>query len=130
MTETKKWHGKLDELVRAIVRQRDCPDGFGKCFVCGKPGHVKQMEVGHFVVRANHTVTWDLRNLHMICMHCNRFDNDHFSNYRYKMLQVYGEEVVNELIFKGRQLYKAFPFELQELYESLKSEQKRHIENK
>lgn len=130
MTETKKWHMKLDDLVRAIVRQRDCPDGFGHCFVCGKPGHVSQMEDMHFVKRGDHTVRWDLRNNHMGCKYCNRFDQDHFSNYRYKMLQLYGEEVVNELIFRGRQILKAFPFELEELYESLKSEQKRILENK
>lgn len=125
MTETKKWQNKLDDLVRQIVRQRDCPDGFGSCFICDKPGHVKQMEVGHFVKRGDHTVRWDLRNNNMICRYCNRFDRDHFSNYRYKMLQVYGEGVVNELIFKGRQLLKAFPCELEEMYNALKMVQKR-----
>jgi 5-methylcytosine-specific restriction endonuclease McrA len=113
---------KLDELVRQIVMKRDCPTGFGKCFICGKPGHVKQMEVGYFVVRSNHTVKWDLDNLHMICYYCNRFDNDHFSNYRYRMIQVYGEDFVKDLIFKGKQLLKAFEWELEELYEELKKQ--------
>jgi 5-methylcytosine-specific restriction endonuclease McrA len=114
---------KLDDLVRKIVRKRDCPNGvWFHCFVCRQRTFLLAAQVMHFVTRSNRGLRWDLINCNLGCRTCNCFDNVHHKRYEARMIEVHGEATLNALRIKGRNRFEMMPFELLELYDRLKSE--------
>lgn len=95
---------KLDKLFSLYIRQRDSDeDGYGNCATCGKNGHYKEMDCGHFIPRGYHSLRWDERNSVLQCAKCNRYR----AGEQYLMAQYidnkYGKgtaDLLNELRFK------------------------------
>jgi len=57
-----------------FIRQRDSnSNGYGNCSTCGVHKHWKELQAGHFVSRAELSVCFDERNVHIQCARCNGF---------------------------------------------------------
>ena len=102
---------KLDNLIREIIKARD-----NSCIICGNPN----ICVGHYMKRRNTATRWDLTNCNGICFECNREDLDNDTNYRNKLIDMYGIKVVEDLAFKARQNTKFSKSDLKEIEKELK----------
>jgi len=129
MKERKRLVKKLDALCRKILLKRDAV--FGDCFrciSCRKFLPIASGNVGHFIGRKHERVRWDLRNIHLQCVHCNKWKSGNYGEYRRVLLERYGEAVVDwmETIGKLPPAYTCFDLEL--LVKELEQELKKQIE--
>jgi hypothetical protein len=102
---TKK---RAEKIFHTYIRMRDCLETTGtltrgRCFTCNKVYPVDALEAGHFYHNGN---DFDERNLHAQCTHCNHFLSGNGVEYYPKMLSKYGQEVIDELKAKKRQIQK------------------------
>jgi len=102
-TKTKTLAKVLDDtavLMQKYVRLKDFVSngGFCKCVTCGKTGHWKEFDGGHFISRT-YTIHKILeKNIHPQCKGCNRFGHKCHDDYSMYMIDTYGEDFVRELI--------------------------------
>jgi hypothetical protein len=102
-TKTKTLAKVLDDtavLMQKYVRLKDFVSngGFCKCVTCGKTGHWKEFDGGHFISRT-YTIHKILeKNIHPQCKGCNRFGHKCHDDYSMYMIDNYGEDFVRELI--------------------------------
>ena len=64
---------KLDKIFSVYIRVSSSVDGFVKCCTCGKPGHWKTMDCGHFIPRKNISTRYLEQNCAPQCKDCNEF---------------------------------------------------------
>lgn len=65
---------ELDKVFSLYIRQRDSDeDGYGRCVTCGKLGHYKTFDCGHFVSRSYKSVRWNEYNCALQCKRCNGY---------------------------------------------------------
>lgn len=101
--KTKTLAKVLDDtavLMQKYVRLKDFVSngGFCKCVTCGKTGHWKEFDGGHFISRT-YTIHKILeKNIHPQCKGCNRFGHKCHDDYSMYMIDTYGEDFVRELI--------------------------------
>ena len=104
--------------VSPYIRQRDG----GKCFTCGVVKFWKEMHAGHFRPKGSFSDTeFDRTNIHCQCSKCNTFLGGNLTEYTVKMIDKYGREHVDSLIFRSRQAKKWTKEELKDLIEIYKS---------
>ena len=106
-------------LMQKYVRLKDFSfnGGFCKCVTCGKTGHWKEFDGGHFISRT-YTIHKILEeNIHPQCKGCNRFAHKCHDDYSMFMIDTYGEEFVRNLIDTKRTVMK---YDRQELLETQK----------
>ena len=102
-TKTKTLAKVLDDtavLMQKYVRLKDFVSngGYCKCITCGKTGHWKEFDGGHFISRT-YTIHKILeKNIHPQCKGCNRFGHKCHDDYSMYMIDTYGEDFVRELI--------------------------------
>lgn len=102
-TKTKTLAKVLDDtavLMQKYVRLKDFVSngGYCKCVTCGKTGHWKEFDGGHFISRT-YTIHKILeKNIHPQCKGCNRFGHKCHDDYSMYMIDTYGEDFVRELI--------------------------------
>jgi hypothetical protein len=129
MKERKRLVKKLDALCRKILLKRDALHGdCFRCISCKKLLPIVSGNVGHFISRQCKRVRWDLRNIHLQCVHCNKWKSGNYGEYRRALLERYGEAVVDwmETIGKLPPAYTCFDLEL--LVKELEQELKKQIE--
>lgn len=102
---TKK---RAENIFHKYIRMRDCLETTGtitrgKCFTCGVLKSIEELEAGHFYHNGN---DFDERNLHAQCTRCNKYLSGNGVEYYPKMLARYGQEVIDELKAKKRQVQK------------------------
>lgn len=120
--KTKTLARVLDDtavLMQKYVRLKDFSfnGGFCKCVTCGKTGHWKEFDGGHFISRT-YTIHKILEeNIHPQCKGCNRFAHKCHDDYSMFMIDTYGEEFVRNLIDTKRTVMK---YDRQELLETQK----------
>lgn len=99
---------KLPTLKRAKVRAWQAislyvrmvnatHEGFVKCFTCSTIKHYKEMDAGHFI---HNKLDYELYNLQVQCTSCNRYKSGNWVNYYEKMKEMYGQEVIDDLMRK------------------------------
>lgn len=72
----------LDTLFSEYVRRKySDSDGFVRCYTCGRYGHWKTMQNGHFVSRAYLPTRYDERNCRVQCVGCNVFGGGQIPKY-------------------------------------------------
>jgi hypothetical protein len=81
-----------------------------------------EAQCGHFIDRDQMPTRYDERNCHAVCEECNCFDTSHKAIYYGRMMQRYGQEEVTRLQRKSKGLQKFFKFEVEDLIEFYKSE--------
>ena len=106
ITSLKK---QLWKIFSKFVRERDKY----RCFTCGKEATGSGMHAGHFITGATCPVTiyFDERNVHAQCYHCNINLSGNWVIYERKMIDKYGQDIVNDLKLKrtldqGTKLYE------------------------
>lgn len=120
--KTKTLARVLDDtavLMQKYVRLKDFSfnGGFCKCVTCGKTGHWKEFDGGHFISRT-YTIHKILEeNIHPQCKGCNRFAHKCHDDYSMFMIDTYGEDFVRNLIDTKRTVMK---YDRQELLETQK----------
>jgi len=86
-------------LASEYNRRKDADtNGNTTCKTCGKFGHWRDFDAGHFIAKGNgNSVYFIDDNIHAQCRRCNSFDEGNKENYYPYMLERYGQERVDEL---------------------------------
>lgn len=94
-------------------------NGYTKCVTCGVMKSYVDLQAGHFIGGRHTSILFDEMNCHSQCVGCNVFGRGMFSRYYEYMLKMYGQETINELMEKDREIvkYKVFDYlELERIY--------------
>lgn len=113
---------ELDGHFSRFIRKRDTVDGKVICFVCAKKMDFNEAQCGHFIGRSKMPTRYDEHNCHAVCEECNCYDTEHMELYLGAMLMKYGADEVTRLQNKSKGLQKFFPFEIEDLIDYYKSE--------
>ena len=87
----------LQKLVRLKAADKN---GYCECVTCGIRKHWKEMQGGHFIERRKTSTLLEETNVHPQCPGCNLYKMKVSSTilaYRRFMVDMYGEEFVNQL---------------------------------
>jgi hypothetical protein len=94
----KKAWDLMSELVRRIEK--------GVCYTCGKKGHWKTMQAGHFV--HGKRMDFYMKNIHCQCPRCNKFLSGNLGEYARHLIKDFGPDVIEE-IYQAKALnYKKY----------------------
>ncbi|MGB2259719.1 MAG: recombination protein NinG [Porticoccaceae bacterium] len=86
--------------MQKLVRMKAADDnGYVSCVSCGKVGHWKTYDGGHFYSRRHTRLKLFLENCHPQCKRCNMLMGDPIVNdaYRRYMVEMYGERRVEAM---------------------------------
>lgn len=115
----KKYKGLLQNEVNKLSRMIDEKFGYNLCIDCNKPFGA-QKDAAHFNgVGSNHSIRYNLHNLHTAKSDCNQFSDKHKQGYTIGLKERYGESyltLVEELPLK----YKYIKISAVEVVEKLK----------
>lgn len=108
----------IQRVFNKFIRLRDTDDtGFGKCYTCGKTGHYKEMDAGHFIPSTKTIHRFNHKNVHLQCKRCNMYLRGNLIPYTLRMENDYGTEVVDELLATQSNVLKLNQTERNELYD-------------
>ena len=115
--------GVCAKLTQKLVRLKAADkNGMVECVTCGKIDHWKGMQGGHFIERGKSATVLMEENIHPQCPGCNMYRMKQASTvltYRRYMVDMYGEDFVQELERMSRQPKKFYTAELNELKREL-----------
>ena len=78
--------------------------GMEACVTCGVVKHYKYMHAGHYVPQGSSlATTFDERNVHPQCYHCNVPQRGNLSNYAVFLTRKYGSDILELLDWKRHQ---------------------------
>lgn len=107
---------ELDTVFSLFIRQRDSDeDGYGRCVTCGKLGHYKAMDCGHFVSRSYKSVRWNEYNCALQCKRCNGYGAGEQFLFGKAIDKRWGNGIAEGLQNSKHTEYKASKIELIEL---------------
>ena len=111
MTPTKKPISKLkkelDKWFSLYIRLREATnEGVVQCFTCGKIGHYKKLQCGHFQSRRHHATRWNEWNCQVQCVKCNMFEQGEQWKFGLNINAKYGEGTSKELEFLAQTTVK------------------------
>lgn len=82
---------KLDRVFSEFIRLRDAyHNGYCRCVTCGRTGHWKYMQNGHYVSRRNLNTRFNETNCHVQCPECNELKSGNMENYTVYIAAKYG----------------------------------------
>ncbi|AWW32150.1 NinG protein [Echinicola strongylocentroti] len=101
---------KAQEAFNRYIRKRDNNNprkGFFTCISCGKVRDEKYLQAGHYMpAGSNAPVRFDEMNVHGQCVECNTYLHGNQEAYRRGLVRKYGEEAVEDLELKAKQMWK------------------------
>lgn len=115
----KGWYvKKLDKVFSEYIRQKYA-DSFGmvSCFTCDARKHWKDMQNGHFISRGHMNTRWDEDNCRVQDSACNVFRSGNYTEYSYRLLKEIGEEGMDRLMAKKKEIKQWSIAELKEKIE-------------
>ena len=84
-----------DTWFSRFIRLRDSDNnGIGRCSTCGRIGHVKTMDNGHYIKRQHQAVRFSEVNCNLQCKHCNNFEQGNDVKFREYLVKKHGEKNV------------------------------------
>ena len=86
----------LDSIFSKIIRKVHS----NYCHSCGQYHNEQDLQAGHFLGRTNFATRYDLRNALPVCGQCNYYDASHVEKLGLKLIELYGENVIDELNIK------------------------------
>jgi len=96
-----------DKYFSLFIRLRDSDqNGIGRCSTCGRIGHVKTMDNGHYIKRQHQAVRFSEVNCNLQCKHCNNFEQGNDVKFREYLVNKHGEKTVLLLEASKRQTTK------------------------
>ena len=99
---------ELDKWFSLFIRLRDATDeGLCQCFTCGKVGHYKRMQNGHFQSRRFMATRYsEDGNCEVQCVACNMFRGGEQYKFSLNLDAKYGAGTAEELEFLSRMVVK------------------------
>jgi len=76
------------------------------------------MHAGHFVSRGRSATMFDEKNVHAQCYSCNIHKKGNGAEYAVKIIEIYGKEVLDDLVQRSRQTHRFTYTELEEIYQN------------
>lgn len=116
---------KLDRAFSMYIRMKHADqEGYCRCFTCSKKGFWKNdiIQCGHYKSRLNMATRWLSINAHPQCSVCNVFLNGNIPNYEKKLVETYGEEILQEIEQRASEVKKLSVEELRTLRISIERE--------
>jgi hypothetical protein len=107
---------KLDTIFSKYIRARDNYT----CYTCRKQLEPRYSQAGHFNSRMHHSTRFDERNVHAQCYACNVMMHGNALEYAKRLLEDYGQEVIDDLWKKKHETKHWSAKELQELIDVYK----------
>ena len=114
----KKTTAKLKKEVWTIfskwIRTRDNY----KCFTCGTKYPEDEgwkIHAGHFITRMHNSTLFDERNVNAQCYACNIIKRGNAGIYAARLMEKYGEGIINELVKKSQEIKQFTPTELEDM---------------
>ena len=108
-------------LLQKLVRLKAAEDGYITCVTCGVKKHWKNADGAHYIGRTWTATKIDETNIHPSCKHCNLVDDvfvrDAYTKY---MIDMYGEDYVEEMKIRAKKPHKYDRGELEELKKDYK----------
>lgn len=114
---------KLDAVFSEFIRRRNADEeGMTFCYTCGVRKHYKDLQCGHFAPRQYTALRYDEINCQTQCYACNMLYNGQPSAFAMRLRRDYGEDIVEKLEARRKEVVKYFPYELklEEYKEKLK----------
>jgi gamma-glutamylcyclotransferase (GGCT)/AIG2-like uncharacterized protein YtfP len=95
----KDYKKELWRVFSLFIRQRDADeDGISYCISCGKPGHWRGMDAGHFYSQGGYPgIVFHEKNVNGQCKRCNLYKEGNKQGYTKGLVTKYGEGVLEEL---------------------------------
>ena len=126
--KTKTIAGLVEDaatILQRIVRMKAADEsGYCQCVTCGRVGHWKEMDGGHYISRTYTQHKLREENIHPQCKGCNRFAHKIHDDYARYMRETYGAEFVDWLSDTKRQTKKYSRPEIEDLIVELKAREK------
>lgn len=115
------------------IRLRDClrttgTTTHGRCITCQKVYEFKQLHAGHFIPGRNGENLFDERGVHAQCGVCNLWKKGNWANYLDSMRELYGQEIIDELIEQRHEIKKYTVSELLEKEKTYKDKYDQKID--
>lgn len=115
-----KLHRELWLEFSRYIRYRDClrttgATSQGRCVTCDRQYPFNTLQAGHFISRVSYATRYDERNVHAQCPSCNLFKKGNIDEYFVRMEQMYGREVVDELLSLKHSSRRFKRYEIEEL---------------
>ncbi len=106
---------ELDKWFSLYIRLRYATsEGLVQCFTCGKVGHYKKLQCGHFQTRRHHSTRWNEQNCQVQCVKCNMFEQGEQWKFGLALDHKYGEGTSSELEFLAHTTVKRMRAEYEE----------------
>ncbi len=120
----------LQKVVRMKAAIAENLDGYVSCVSCGVKRHWKELDAGHYFPRADKSVKLMEENIHPQCKGCNirmsYGDTKVISAYRRYLIDIYGEEFLNDMEALARKPAKFDRAEIENLTKTLKTQIKQY----
>lgn len=101
----------LDKIFSKYIRKKYEKDGLIPCFTCDKRLPLEEMDNGHYVSRQYLALRYSERNCHPQCRSCNRFHEGVKDIYALRLIEKYGQGILEELNRERNKITKDFPYE-------------------
>ena len=122
---------KADKWFSLYIRLRDTDeDGVCRCITCGRAGHPKSMDCGHYIKRQHQAVRFDEINCNAQCKRCNAFEQGQDAIYRQRLIEKHGEDAVFILETAAKMAFKRSQINLDYLADEYKRKAKEEAEKK
>ena len=113
---------KADKVFSEYIRRRYANHAeVVSCFTCGKKGHWKTMDAGHFMSRKFYSTRWNEENVQVQCKGCNIFRSGEQYMFGLQLDRKYGPGKSEELLQKSRSLLKLSTPDLIDLIDFFKA---------
>lgn len=97
---------KLDAVFSLYIRTKfSDSNGYCRCYICGTPYHIYEIDNGHCFVRRNRGTRWNENNCRPQCHECNRFE-DTTGLFKDKLRDELGKELFEEIERLSRAIIK------------------------
>lgn len=112
---------QLDQWFSKYIRLRDS-DAHGRfvCVSCARVLPIHIADCGHYIPREHMATRYMEQNCHAQCVDCNRIQSGNMTQYRNRLVMMYGSEYVNELDRKKYVTEKISNYELEALLDHYK----------
>lgn len=122
---------KLDDIFSEYVRLRDADEnGIVTCITCTDTYHWTEVDCGHYVLRGNMSVRWNLQNANGQCRLCNSTHDGRQDEHGAAIDIKYGHGTADKLQKLGLETVHFSEHELESMYQELKKEVKALKEEK
>ena len=113
----QRWQQETLKVFQAMVRYESAIDGACQCVCCGVKGDPRDFDAGHFISRKHNATAFSENppNVHPCCVRCNQHEHGNLIAYYDFMRTAYGQDAVDELKRKSRELKTWTIPELQEM---------------